>query len=700
MPSDIVAGTESRNRKKKGKHGNSGRGGPTNEIGEYRWDPECRYEKHWDTGIHQGDCKSLFGNEFTWDKNVREQMDPYGHADWTDGHYHCPAFAFHHKCIRDRHLGSAKECCLNDQHGRGGLTCEPKYRGYKSFTSNRQCYPYVYDHCKSDSKDPKVLMSVLTDEKCSTFLSDPLNPIPATTFDVMGKLCNTNDPKTLVERLKNSACKDYYWDAFSVSKTVKGRTGEDVTLPKKEDLIKVERDKFCFDKNKDGVYHNILKDLDWAEENGIEDLDLQKAVNCRDICIRDSKINDTSLQSKCNSAWKQTCEKKGFDKFGSSNRDYKDYCPTYWDNDKVRLTKIGQMIKETKDQKPDACAFAALTQVENREMETQDPVCWYNPQRNSKIAHNLHNFTGLVKNERKCQSNSYSICCQKIQLEGEISAPNIEIEQSCPKAKLENPNTVTDMEDYEVPVPWLAPPFKPDPKCKEVPRPTGIICEDPEDYPDFSDFMKDQVKFNADEIKEIVTSNWEKKVARDKAEEEALIASIEAASVEDPETVAPVLKKVEKKKSFIEMILEFFRKLFGGGKKKSKEERKKEAEEDEALLEEFTDIPNKNTIIAIFVLLVLLYLIYKVFSNKSVQQGIGLGVGMNIGDNIGETLVNNSSTIKRVGSSAINTISDAGSEAFDTFKSSGALDTIQDVGSGLLNKIGEVGSDVVQDILQ
>ena len=222
------------------------------------------------------------------------------------------------------------------------------------------------------------------------------------------------------------------------------------------------------------------------------------------------------------------------------------------------------------------------------------------------------------------------------------------------------------MDDYEVPVPWLAPPFVPDPLCKEVPRPTGVICEDPEDYPDFSNFMKDQVKFNADEIKEIVTSNWEKKVARDKAEEEALIASIEAASVEDPDTVAPVLKKVEKKKSFIEMILEFFRKLFGGGKKKSKEERQKEAEEDEVLLEEFTDIPNKKTIISIIVLLVIFYLIYKIFSNKNVQQGIGLGVGMNIGDNIGETIFNNSGAIKSAGSSAIDTVGNVASSLAET----------------------------------
>ena len=100
MPSDIVAGTQSSDRKGRGTHGDTSRGGPSNEIGEWIWDPECRYEKHWDKGIHQADCKHLFGKEFTWDKDVRAQHDPYGHSDWTDAHFHCPAFAFHqyHLC--------------------------------------------------------------------------------------------------------------------------------------------------------------------------------------------------------------------------------------------------------------------------------------------------------------------------------------------------------------------------------------------------------------------------------------------------------------------------------------------------------------------------------------------------------------------------------------------------------------------------
>ena len=40
--------------------------------------------------------------------------------------------------------------------------------------------------------------------------------------------------------------------------------------------------------------------------------------------------------------------------------------------------------------------------------------------------------------QEKCKSDSYNICCQKIQLEGEISAPEIQIEQNCPEQKLKD----------------------------------------------------------------------------------------------------------------------------------------------------------------------------------------------------------------------------------------------------------------------
>ena len=150
-----------------------------------------------------------------------------------------------------------------------------------------------------------------------------------------------------------------------------------------------------------------------------------------------------------------------------------------------------------------------------------------------------------------------------------------------------------------------------------------------------------------------------------------------------------VKKLVTKKKklSFIEMILEFFRKLFGGGKKKTKEEKKKEAEADEALLEDFTNIPKKQNLFIIFVVIFSIFIAYKIFSNKNVQTGIGYGVGSSAGEALGETIFNNSGAIKSAGSSAINTIGDVGSSAFNNLSSSGVLDTIGDVGSGIMSDI-------------
>ena len=346
-------------------------------------------------------------------------------------------------------------------------------------------------------------------------------------------------------------------------------------------VIKGERYKYCFDKNKKGIYHNLLKKCVTPEECHVENIpfDVTQTIDCSELCIDDSKNVDSSLRGKCDAAWKQYCKSKKFATFGSSDIDHKDLCPVYWENDKVRLAKVGELIRLAKEQKPDSCAFSALTQVDYKKMEKQDPVCWYNPQRNSKINHNVHKFTGLIGTQEKCKSDSYNVCCQKIQLEGEIAAGDIQIEQNCPEQKLKDDNTITDMEGYEVPVPWVAPQFKPDPKCKDTPRPTGIVCEDPEEYPDFSGFMNDMVKFNADEIKEIVTSNWEKKQARDAAELAALEAEIAAmqsdeSGVEIDKEVKQVVER-KKKLSFIERILEFLENYLEEERKKLKKKRKK-----------------------------------------------------------------------------------------------------------------------------
>jgi len=697
-------------------------GGVKGEPGQFIFDGDCRYS----AADPEENCRALFGPEWEW-AGVRDNFDPWGHTEGestSSGHYFCPAGSFFHKCKRSANTETdIHKCCIEQVHETRKNQTEPRTcpQGMRNYLEDDKCYQAVYDHCSAKPDDGITkLKSIAEDPVCVNFVkNNKAEKIPLGYFNVLRRLCHTKNPKNLVKRLQEPGCK-LYWDNLKSSAKVIDRIPSAVARDQNyiKDVIKGERDRYCFDKNKKGVYHNLLKKCTTPEECHSEDIpfDVTEIIDCADICTDDSKNSDSSLRTKCNAAWKQYCKSKKFNTFGSSDIDHKDLCPVYWENDKVRLAKVGELIRLAKEQKPDSCAFAALTQKDYKQMERQDPVCWYDPQRNSKINHNVHKFTGLVNSQEKCKSESWNVCCQKIQLEGEISAPGIEIEQDCPEQKLKDPNTITDMEGYEVPVPWVAPPFKPDPKCKDTPRPTGIVCEDPEEYPDFSGFMSDMVKFDADEIKEIVTSNWEKKQARDAAELAALEAEIAALEGDDPTVeIDEDVKKVvgrKKKLSFIEKILEFFRKLFGGGKKKTKEEKKKEAEAEEALLEDFTNIPKKQNLFIIFVVIFSIFIAYKILSNKNVQTGIGYGVG----SSAGEAVFNNSGAIKSAGSSAINTVNssgvidtigDVGSNVFNNLSSSGVLDTVGSVGSslagtvgsGALDTIGDFGSGIISELL-
>ena len=697
------------------------KGGTPGNVGQTQFDTACRY----DAADPNVNCKAVFGSEWEF-SGRRDNYDPWGHTDDEAGvwHYFCPAGSYFTECKRAANTETDKDkCCIQQVHDTrknqtAPKTCPPSMRNY---LEDDACYTAIYDHCTAKPDDGiSRLNEIAADPVCVNYVANnKTGNVPQGYFNVLRRLCNTKNPASLIKRLKEPGCKLYWENLGSSTKLVDRnnlQVARDADDSYKKNVIDGERQRYCFEKNKQGIYHNLLKSCTSSDDCHTKDIPVEVSdiVNCKTLCVDESKNVDASLRGKCDDAWKQYCRSKKFNKFGSSDLEHKDLCPVYWPKDKIRMTKVGELIRLAKEQKPDACAFSALTQVDYKKMETQDPVCWYEPQRSSKINHNVHKFTGLVNSQEKCKSDSYNICCQKIQLEGEISAGDIQIEQNCPEQKLKDPNTITDMEGYEVPVPWLAPPFEPDPKCKDTPRPTGIVCEDPEDYPDFSGFMDDMVKFNADEIKEIVTNNWEKKQERDAAELAALEAEIAAMQSDDPnveidEEVQQIVEG-EKKKSFIEMILEFIRKIFGGGNKKSIEEKKKEAEEDEDLLEDFTNIPKKgkNLFIFIFTLVLFIYLLYYTFSNKNVQSGIGYGVGSSAGEAIGETVFNNSGAIKSAGSSAINTIGDVGSNTMNTISSSGVLDNASSFASsafnnlsssGVLDTIGDVGSGIISDIL-
>jgi len=647
-------------------------GGDKGEVGQYIFDKACRY----DAADPHINCKAVFGPEWEW-AEVRDNFDPWGHTDDEAGvwHYYCPAGSFFHKCTRTANTETSKhKCCIEGVHETRknqthAKTCPSSIRDY----TKDGCYSAIYNHCKllPNETNIRVWKAKAADPVCVNYVKQKPNTIPEGYFDILRKLCHTKNPSTLVKRLQEPACQ-IFWKNLGTG-NVKDVHGTFVQRPSnyQQDVIDLEREKYCFlKKNAKSGYDNLIKvcDSESCHAENIPD-NMRPVINCKTLCTKIS-VDKPELKPKCDVAWNHHCKKKKYNVFGSSDDEHKKLCPIYWDDDDIKLTKIGEFTKNAKQQKPDKCAFAALTQIQVREMRDKIPACWYGPQTRNELRHNVHvTAEGVMSNSRFCPQNTYNVCCQNIDIGEGVASKEINIEQNCPELKKQDPNTITDWDGYELPIPWLAPPFKPDPKCEEVPKPTGIICEDPEEYPDFTTWVDDMVKFDADEIESILNDNWDKKMAREKAERDALVAKIEASMADDPTMTRPPQIKRKKKQSFIEMILEFFRKLFGGGKKKSKKERQKEAEEDEVLLEEFTDIPKKNTIIAMLLLLFFVYIIYKIFSNKSVQQGIGLGVGMNIGDNIGDGLVyagtkayENSDAISNVGSNILSAAISAGKD--------------------------------------
>ena len=650
-------------------------GGDKGEVGEYIFDKACRY----DAADPHTNCKAVFGPEWEWvEDGGRDNYDPWGSTDDEKGvwHYFCPAGSYFHKCMRTSNTETSKyKCCLENHQEKAKAdtqlkSCPPDMRNYNT---DDKCWSAIYDWCGIYVNNPNLPIShmkkVATRPECLDFVKTNPSKIPLGYFNLLKKICNTNEPETLVERLKDPTCIPFWENLSGIE--VKNRDTTHASLPSsfKQGIIDNEREKYCFHKkNKDSGYDNLIKvcDSESCHEENIPD-NMRPAINCKSVCTTESN-RLPELKSKCDVAWNYHCKKKKYNVFGSSDAEHKDLCPIYWDHDDIRLTKIGEFTKTAKDRRPDKCAFAALTQIQVREMRDKIPSCWYEPHTRNKLKHNVHvTPQGIIGGSSFCPSNNYNICCQSIEIGEGVAAKNVKIEQNCPEQKLKDPNTITDWDGYILPIPWLAPPFKPDPLCKEVPKPTGIICEDPEEYPNFENWVDDMVKYDPDEITEILNNEWDKKIAREKAERDEIVARINSMKADNPNITKPPHIRRKKKLSFIEMILEFFRKLFGGKKKKSKEKRKKEAEEDEVLLEEFTDIPKKNTIIAVLVILFFVYIIYKIFSNKSVQQGIGLGVGMNIGDNIGDGLLyagtkayENSDTISNVGSNILSAAISAG----------------------------------------
>ena len=213
--------------------------------------------------------------------------------------------------------------------------------------------------------------------------------------------------------------------------------------------------------------------------------------------------------------------------------DYTKLCPLFWDKDEVKLTKVGELIDQAKAQKPDKCSFAALTQLDWKDSGVQSPICWHpeiKPPNNKLFSVVLPPGEGsdLDKLKTVCPSKSYNVCCQNIKLGDNVSAKNVNIKQDCSLPELNNSNTIKTFDGYALSVPWLAPPFVPDSKCKDTPRPTGVVCTEPDPYMNFGDFLEEQITFDADEVKSILNENWVKKIEEEQKFLDELAASIVA----------------------------------------------------------------------------------------------------------------------------------------------------------------------------
>jgi hypothetical protein len=187
------------------------------------------------------------------------------------------------------------------------------------------------------------------------------------------------------------------------------------------------------------------------------------------------------------------------------------------------------------------------------------------------------------------------------------------------------------------------------------------------------------IKFNADEIKEIVTSNWEKKEAKQAAEIQALAKEIsESANVKNADKIDKIDKIDENNNTFnFAMLWEWIINLFSSGNDTSGNDKSinklKNESDNENLLENesdneesFTDLPKKNkNLLMLVVVIIAFFIIYKILSNKHVQTGIGYGVGNVAGEAIGEGLYRNSGAITRAGSGLLNTIGEVGSNAIE-----------------------------------
>ena len=556
MPAPIIAGTDLDKKDKGHYSGENGApdptGGSPGEIGQYIYDPDCRYS----STDHENDCKDIYGPEWGYGGSGHH-FDPYGHKDRVGAHFHCPAGGFYHKCERKKHTGNKYDCCIKNIHETnktktGPSTCKVEWRGHAA----EGCYSTVRAYCSPQGTLEKTKERA-NEQICKEFCDKEGDKC----HEMWKKICHTKNAMDLKQRLKDPDCYKFFWKhsspegdtntaTFYKSLNSASATNE-VKLPVK-DIFDSEQEAYCF-KKVNGKYINIDKNFDDIDDPELHDSrsDLDKVLDCRDLCAESKDSRDVNkgkdFKFKCERGWRNKCKELGFDKFGSSNIvklqheergeeseiDYTKLCPIFWDKEKVKLTKVGELTDQAKRQKPDKCSFAALTQLDWKESGVREPICWY-PEL-SPIVNDLTSVilpsgeeSELDKIKAICPTHNTNVCCQMIKLGDNVSAKNINIKQNCSLPELQDPNTITTFEGYALRVPWLAPPFEPDPKCEETPVPTGVVCTEPEPYHDFGNWLEDQITYDPDEVVSILQENWDRKEATEQALLDKIAADIVA----------------------------------------------------------------------------------------------------------------------------------------------------------------------------
>ena len=141
----------------------------------------------------------------------------------------------------------------------------------RNYLEDDACYEAIYDHCSAKPDDKlSRLNEIAADPVCINYVANnKTGNVPQGYFNVLRRLCNTKNPASLIKRLKEPGCKLYWENLGSSTKLVDRnnlQVSRDADDSYKKNVIDGERQRYCFQKNKQGIYHNLLKSCTSSDE--------------------------------------------------------------------------------------------------------------------------------------------------------------------------------------------------------------------------------------------------------------------------------------------------------------------------------------------------------------------------------------------------------------------------------------------------